>query len=292
MTKLELMEKEKQMQQYESQGMHGIFQTVIDGKIVAANIANEKIIRGWVDEARGETSKVIGPRWFRQCLKDSPALIQSLVWKSADYLDPKKRFQIEQDALTESRKVFSEGVRQIKEFGDNEANFRFVCSVLGNSFSAYQLDQAYLAGALKGLAPVGSGELAQWAQERVAQENEFLKADAVTPSQVQQQKEIRQRRFVETRRTAFQEELERRLVLGYERDVVYGNKKHPLPFDWNGQRLDPAFIKRCDLQTMKILIARFGDAQLTARLQGVTHASAVIDRGDGKGPRTVEVEFL
>jgi hypothetical protein len=280
------------MQEHESQGMHGIFQTVIDGKIVDANVANEKIIRGWVDEARGETADVIGPRWFRQVLQDSPELIKSLVWKSADYLDSKKRSQIEQDALTESRKVFSEGARQIKEFGVNEANFRFVCSVLGNSFNAYQLDQAYLAGALKGLAPVSSSELETWRQERVAQENEFLKKDQITQQEQAQAKEIRRRRFVENRRSAIQEELERRLVLGYERDVVYGNKKHPLPFDWNGQRLDAAFIKRCDLQTMKVLVARFGDAQLTARLQGVTHASAVIDRGDGKGPRTVEVEFL
>jgi hypothetical protein len=282
------IEKDK----HSSQGMHGIFQTVIDGRIVEPCIANENTIRGWLDESRGETSKDIGPRWFRKILQESPALIQSLVWKSADYLNPQKRTQIEADALAQSRKVFSQGARQIKEFSDCEANFRFVCSVLGNSFDSYQLDQAYLAGALKGLASVGSGELAQWEQGRIAQENELLKADAVTPFQVQQQKQIRQHRFVETRRSAVEEELHRRLVLGYERDVVYGNKKHPLPFDYNGQRLDASFIKKCDLATMKILVARFGDAQLTARLQGVTRASATLDRGDGRGPVLVEVEFL
>ena len=287
------MQVYQRQEQNESQSWHGIFQTVVNGQILDDNTANRKIIAGWVDEARGETADVIGPRWFRKILQDSPALIQSLVWKSADVLDPKKRSQIEADALAQSRKAFSSAACQSKAFGDSEANFRFACSILGtNSFTAYELETAWLAGAFQGMSSPGAEELESWKQERILQENEFLKRDQITPHEQAQAKEIRQRRFVENRRSAVQEELERRLVLGYERDVVYGNKKHPLPFDWNGQRLDAAFIKRCDLQTMKILVARFGDAQLTARLQGVTHASAVIDRGDGKGPRTVEVEFL
>jgi hypothetical protein len=283
------IEKEKQMQSLIPQGFHGICQTPYKGKVLRHCEANYKLLTGWLHEDQGE---VLGVVWFLKVLQEHPRYEAQLVWESADVLDPKKRSQIGQDALAESRKVFSEGARQIKEFGDNEANFRFVCSVLGNSFNAYQLDQAYLAGALKGLAPVSSSELETWRQERIAQENEFLKKDQITQQEQAQAKEIRQRRFAENRRSAVEEELHRRLVLGYERDVVYGNKKHPLPFDWSGQRLDAAFIKKCDLQTMKILVARFGDAQLTARLQGVTHASAVIDRGDGKGPRTVEVEFL
>ncbi len=281
------------MQEHESQGMHGIFQTVIDGKIVDANVANEKIIRGWVDEARGETSDVIGPRWFRQCLKESPALVKSLVWKSADYLDPKKRSQIEAVTLAESRKVFSEAARQSKAFGDSEANFRFACSILGtNSFTAYELETAWLAGAFQGMSSPGAEELESWKQERILQENEFLKRDQITPHEQAQAKEIRQRRIAENRHSAVQEELERRLVLGYERDIKYGNKIYPLPLDWKGENLNAQFIKRCPLATMKILVARFGDSQLTARLHDIHKASALIDRGDGKGPIVVEYEFL
>jgi hypothetical protein len=283
----------QRQEQNESQSWHGIFQTVVNGQIPVANTANRTVISGWVDESRGETTKVIGPRWFRQCLQDSPELIQKLVWTSADVLDPKKRTQIEQNALAESRKVFSDTARRLKAFGDSTANFQFTCSILGNtSFNSYELETAWLAGALQGLSSPGAEELEQWKQEQIEQENSVLKADTVTPHQLQKQKEIRQRRSAELRRSAVEEELHRRLVLGYERDIKNGNKFYPLPLDWKGSALDSAYIKRCDLQTMKVLVARFGDAQLTDRLHGIHHASALLDRGDGKGPVLVEVEFL
>jgi hypothetical protein len=288
---LDRMLAEIEKDKHSSQGMHGIFQTVIDGRVVEPCIANENIIRGWVDEARGETFKDMGPRWFRRILRESPALINSLVWESADLLDPKKRSQIEADTLAQSRKAFGQTARRLKAFGFNEANFQATLAILGNSFNEYQVEQLWLAGALRHLSSASAEELESWKQEKLAQENELLKADAVTPYQLQEQKEIRQRRFTDSRRSAVQEELERQLVVGFQKEVTFGGKKFPMPYDYHGEKLDAQFIKRCSADVLRKLISIFGSSQISARLHNLTRASAVLDYGDGKGPRTVEVEF-
>jgi len=271
------------------QGFHGICQTPYKGKVLRHCEANYNLLTGWLHEDQGE---VLGVVWFLKLLQEHPRYEAQLVWESADVLDPKKRSQIEADALAQSRKAFSSAARKSKAFGDSEANFLYACSILGkNSFTEYELETAWLACAFQGMSSPGAEELESWKQEKLAQENELLKADAVTPYQLQEQKEIRQRRFVDSRRSAVQEELERQLVVGFQKEVTFGGKKFPLPYDYHGEKLDAQFIKRCSADVLRKLISIFGSSQISARLHNLTRASAVLDYGDGKGPRTVEVEF-
>lgn len=265
---------------------HAICQTPINGKILTNCEANKTILASWVQEDQME---VPSPAWLQKVLLENPRYQEQLTWTSADVLDPAKRNQIAEQGIAESRKIFSEAARYFK-LSDSEANFRQACSVLGNSFNRIQFKQAMDIQALQ-LIPASAEELEQYRQKQIAEENKILRRVATSSYEIQRQREIAERRRIETRRTTAQERLEYDVVVGFEKECVYGPKSSPLPANWNNQKLDSSFIKKSSKETLKALISRFGSAQVTARLVGLTHASAILDRGDGRGPIEVSYEF-
>jgi hypothetical protein len=270
-------------------GLHGIFQTVVDGKIAVDNIANRKAIENWLHEDQGESLSTIGPEWFERIL--TPALKAQLVWTSADVLDQTKRNQIAEETAVETRKVFSEAARHFKTFSECEANFQHCCSVLGKSFSKVQFQQAYSFGSLAGLVSSSAEELEQWKQEQIAEENKILRRDATSQYEIQQQKQIAHNRRMEAAQMTAERRIQQDLVERFLREVKHGSKESGLPQQWLGKPLNPEFIKKASAETLRTLVRRFGTAQLDARLRGITQAAGLIDFGNGRGPVEVAIEF-
>jgi hypothetical protein len=154
---------------------------------------------------------------------------------------------------------------------------------LGESFTITDFEKAIQSGRLHGLAPATEEQKQEWVQG----ENEKLATGNRYDPQI---REISERRRTEERRTAQQIAFEEGLVRGYEREVVHGPFQ-PLPQFFGGKPLDATLIQQADTTTLKTLLRRYGNAQVTARLRNIKKASAVIDRGDGRGPREVSYEF-
>jgi len=252
-----------------------IFSKVLPGNVVVVdNQAARNVIEGWVDEIRDEKLSL---EWFTKVIAENPKVLSQLVLKP----NLSREYQSHKDHET-----FSEFVRAYG-YSDNQAGFALALSILGPGFNQYQLQQVVASNALR-LAPATAEDQQEWKEERIEQENTVLKSDEASP---RQKREIAQQRFVTEHRTAAQIQMEYELVLGFERDVIYGQKVSPLPATWNGRVLTSEFIRKCDKEVLKALIHKYGSSQVTARLRGIKRASAVLDRGNGKGPIEVSYEF-
>jgi hypothetical protein len=245
------------------------------------NSANRQIILSWVNEHQGEQ---ISPEWFSLVLREQPRLARQLTWQSADVLNPVKQRQAAAAQSEDDRALFLQMARQ-NNVADTEANFLLVRSLIGSGF-----DRSRLAHALtmRGLSAATAEDQQQWKEERIEQENARLASDEASP---REKRQIAYQRTVDEHRTAVHTQIEFELVTGFERDVVYGGKASPLPQEWGGQPLTSEFIRKCDKNILKTMIHRYGSSQVTARLRGIKKATAVIDRGNGKGPVEVSYEF-
>ncbi len=263
------------------QALNQIFRTPVNGQVAVRNQAAERVIEGWLDEIRGET---LSATWFVQVLQENPKLAGELTWQAADVLDPRKQAVVKSQQLEDDRALFSEMARQ-NNVADTEANFLLLRSLIGSGF-----DRSRLAHALtmRGLSAATARDQQQWKEERIEQENTRLASDEASP---REKRQIAYQRTVDEHRTAVHTQIEFELVTGFERDVVYGGKTSPLPQEWGGQPLTSEFIRKCDKNTLKTMIHRYGSSQVTARLRGIKRASAVLDRGNGKGPTLVEYDF-
>lgn len=255
-----------------------IFATKLPGNLsVLPNEANRQVMLGF----RNPDEDIVTLEIFLDAIRH-PNLLRQLTL--GEYLDPKQRQQAAAVQQEDDRALFSEMARQ-NDIADTEANFLLVRSLIGSGF-----DRSRLAHALtmRGLSPATAQDQQQWKEERIEQENAALASDYVSPRQKEQ---IAQQRFAEEHRATVHSQIEYELVLGYERDVIYGGKASPLPATFNGQPLTSEFIKKCDRDTLKKMIHRYGSSQVTARLRGIKRASAVLDRGNGLGPQVVEYQF-
>jgi hypothetical protein len=235
-----------------------IVRTPINGRFVIGNDANRQIISSWVNPGEVIYPQIAG-EWFKKVLAESPALANQLAWESADARDPVKRQQATAAQLEQDRQTFADACRQL-HIGNNEANFGIIRSTLGENLSLYQIQQAIQSGAVR-LSPATQQEMAQWAQEAVEERNEFLlTADNHTL------RNIARREGLERAATATKAEADRQFEASKARDTAIGFPA--LPETWQGQKLDAAFIRSCNVETQKLLTKRFGSAALDARLRG------------------------
>jgi hypothetical protein len=259
---------------------NNIFRTVLSGgKVAVDNAANRGVIESWLHPHESLSQAV-----FAKAIGDTPRLIDQLVVQSADVLDPVKQRQAAAVQAEDDRALFSQMARQ-NNVADTGANFLLVRSLIASGF-----DRSRLAHALtmRGLSAATAEDQQQWKEERIEQENTRLASDEASP---REKRQIAYQRTVDEHRTNVHTQIEFELVTGFERDVVYGGKASPLPQEWSGQPLTSEFIRKCDKNTLKTMIHRYGSSQVTARLRGIKRASAVLDRGNGKGPVEVSYEF-
>lgn len=252
---------------------HGIRQVVVNGKILDDCQANRSCLISWLHEDQGETIQSITPAWFRAVLAENPPLESQLAWVSAKSI---------------SREEFNQFAR-LNGLSEADANWHLARSVLGKKLNETDLVRAFNSGALR-FAPAGADEIEQ--REKQVQENQAgqERATLLGTDQIAV-REIAQRHSQHQRESAQRQALEREIVLGFERDCIFGIKEHPLPQTWSGQSLNAQAIKDASAEVLKALFRRFGSAQVTARMHGIKTATATVDRGDGNGPREVTYQF-
>jgi hypothetical protein len=158
--------------------------------------------------------------------------------------EPARRVE-EAKQLVEDKEAFTKICRQ-HSLSECEANFHLFRST----------------HSISGLAPASQAEVDQWTAEAVERRNEFLlKADTETL------RTLAREEGAANRQAAVQTEADLQLAASKSRDAVMGFPL--LPDTWQGQKLDSEFIRRCSVETQRLLSRRFGSAQLTARLRGL-----------------------
>jgi len=236
-----------------------IFRTVINGRVAVENQANANIILGWLHEDQGEK---LSRDWFIKVLKEQPSLAGELAWQSADAVDPRKQAAAKKQQLEQDRKTFAQAARESELWSDIDANFSLTRSVLGPGFTVYDVRQAVASAKLQ-LAQATFQEIQQWRNEAAQAHQDYLKNASSEELRAAARAESGQ-----VKKTAAQQQFEFELLRGYERDVIQ-NGSSPLPRTWNGQMLDASFIKRCDKQTLAVMMRKHGSAQISARLHGI-----------------------
>ncbi len=251
---------EESHRQYEEFQLSLIFRTPVLGKVAIDNFAARKIIRSWVDEAKGDTG--ISVQWFLKLLKDTPSLARSLQWQSADLLDPRKQKDIAEAQAEQDRYTFNQFARE-NGFSLVDANHQLAKSLLGSGFNSYQLSEAVSSNALS-LAQASPEELERFRQEAIQAHNQRLKSMDI-PALRKLAREAGARGPV-----APQPDETQRIRAATE--TFYGTAYPPLPDefrDGNGpeQVLNAAFIKKCSKETLRLLIKRYGSDQVTEALR-------------------------
>jgi hypothetical protein len=237
---------------------NNIFRTVLPGnKIAVDNAANRGVIESWLHPHETLSAEV-----FLKAITETPRLVNQLVLQSADVLDPKKQRQAASAQAEEDRRIFENTAKRFELYSINEANWNVIHSTLGPGLSEFQIQNAVDSGAVR-LTPATSSEIQEWRQELAEQRADYLTHHA-SPAELRAaaNQESEQRRLA-----AAQQQADQQLEAAIVRDSVMGFP--PLPEDWRGQKLDATFIKMCDVATHKLLLKRFGSAQLDMRLRGV-----------------------
>jgi len=162
----------------------------------------------------------------------------------------------------QDRRTFADAAKTIRSFAPIEANFNLIRQTLGDGFSVHQIQQMLAVnGAI--LSPPTQHELNEWRREAAQAHQDYLKNASSEELRAAARAESTQ-----VKKTAAQQQFEFELLKGYERDVIQ-NGSSPLPKTWNGQVLDASFIKRCDKQTLAVMMRKHGSAQISARLHGI-----------------------
>ncbi len=215
---------------------------------------NEELDR-YLDELQAKEVTDAEEAMFRsRAEKDA----DTLIWQLQQWNEqaPQREAQLKQD-----RQTFINVSNAVRSFGVNEANFRLIRETLGPGFDIYKIQQALASGALQLTQPTQE-QWDTWAAEDVEQHNNrLLNAD---PETLREQVRLE----AEQKRLNQQSEAEQaQLEASRARDAVVGYP--PLPRFWEGQRLDAAFIRKCDAPTQKLLTKKYGSASITARLRGI-----------------------
>ena len=235
-----------------------IFRTPINGKVVIDNFAARKIIRSWVDEAKGDTG--ISVQWFLKLLKDTPSLARSLQWQSADLLDPRKQKDIAEAQAEQDRYTFNQFARE-NGFSLVDANHQLAKSLLGSGFNSYQLSEAVSSNALS-LAQASPEELERFRQEAIQAHNQRLKSMDI-PALRKLAREAGARGPVapqpdETQRIRAAERVDGTTYAPLPDEILIGDRE---------EVLDAAFIRRCSKETLRLLLKRYGSEQINEALQ-------------------------
>jgi len=230
-------------------------------------------LSGLKNTTKNETllDQLLGPalslETFRSLIEKNLQYQNRFEWDSAPFGairqaeadQSKQRTKIRQAFSAAAKAVTAQGVADV---ADNDANFSITCSVLGTNFTIADAVRALTNGSITGLAASRNADelRAAYQQKQVEDHNlALINADTQTLRKVARQEAANR-----------QTEAEKQVVLDMQaqqrRDAAMDFPS--LPGTWQGQKLDAAFIRRCDVPTQKLLAKRFGSAQLDARLQG------------------------
>jgi hypothetical protein len=156
------------------------------------------------------------------------------------------------------RKVFEDAARECGFSAKSQGNWHLLRQILGEGFTVYTIQQL-IAGQSEMLSAPTSEELQTWNQERIAARNEFLRNTDGTTLRREARAEIEQARQQQQEEQAAREDAARK-----QRDA---GRFPPLPEMFRGKRLDAAFIRAADKETLRILIKSWGSAQVTDALR-------------------------
>jgi len=228
---------------------------------------------GLKNTTKNETllDQLLGPalslETFRSLIEKNPQYQNRFEWGSAPFGAIRQAEADQSKQRTKIRQTFSAAAKAataqgLNDVSDCDANFNLVCRVLGTDFTIAQAVKALTDGTLQGLAPSGNAaELrAAYQQKQIDDHNHWLmNADTKTL------REITRQEIADQRQNSAQEQADRELQVGLQRQTAMGFP--PLPDLWRGEKLDANFIKHCNVETHKRLTKRFGSAALTARLR-------------------------
>jgi hypothetical protein len=168
----------------------------------------------------------------------------------------------EKAQLEADRKTFIEAAKSLRSFAVNDANFNVIRQTLGAGFSVYAVQQMLEANGAT-LSPPTQDELNEWTRREIEEHNLRLLtmdipslrklareagASGPVPPQPDETQRVRQAERVD--------------------GVAY----LPLPDefrDGNGpeEALDAAFIRKCSRETYRLLLKRYGSAQIDEALR-------------------------
>jgi hypothetical protein len=205
---------------------------------------------------------------FRSLIEQNSDIATRFTWDSQPFGSVIAHEQEQSKQRTKVRQAFSAAAlavtaQGLNDVGDFDSNLRLVCSVLGTDFTVAQAVRALTDGSIQGLAASGNAaELReQYRQKLVDDHNKsLLNSDTDTL------RKIVRRESAETLVANQQARADRELQVELSRDAAIGFPT--LPDMWRGEKLDSAFIKKCNPETHKLLSQRFGSGQLTNRLRG------------------------
>jgi hypothetical protein len=156
--------------------------------------------------------------------------------------------------LAQDEKTFQDAAKSLR-FGINQANFAVIRSVLGEKFSQYDIAQALAANAFQ-LSPPTTQELQDWASQDIDAHNEALLKANPEDLRALVRQEAEQRRIQDQQQQAnesFEATKQRDEVMGYP----------SLPSDITKEQ-----IRNASTDKLKLLIKKYGNANVTARIQG------------------------
>jgi hypothetical protein len=172
----------------------------------------------------------------------------------------KPQFEQQQEA---DRKTFADAARELRSFGQIEANFNLIRQVLGSGFSVSDIRKAVAAGTVQ-LSPVTQQELNTWTREDIEARNSYLANADVQTLRMEAKKEAELNRATATR-----QEANNQLQASLQRNQAA--RFPPLPeVSHTGEALNGAFFVRLsntDIGKFKDFIKRYGAAQVTQAIR-------------------------
>jgi hypothetical protein len=238
------------------------------------NMKNDDLVLMWDAKVRQfEAQQREDRRIEEDAVRAADDAIRQLKAKEA----AQEKFQAEYAA---GWKDFVQAAAEFRLWSVNQANYDVLARYL-DGFEKWAAKDAVLQGKVAVSRPTAA-EAAEW-DERASEERlDFLQNHA-TRSEL---RAAAAQESIDNRRTAQQQAIEYQIVLEHERDKRNNPYLQPLPPEITAQA-----IKDSSATQMRAWLKRFGNAALSARLNGIRRASATLDRGTGRGPETVSYNF-
>jgi hypothetical protein len=175
--------------------------------------------------------------------------------------EPQRKAEAERQEK-QDRETFKEAARTLRSFAVNEANFNVCRTTLGEGFSTSQIQEMLAANGAT-LSPPTQDELNEWTRREIEEHNLRLLTMDI-PSLRKLAREAGARGPVppqpdETQRVRQAERAE---------GIAY----LPLPDEFRDgdgpeEALDAAFIRKCSRETYRLLVKRYGSAQIDEALR-------------------------
>ena len=175
--------------------------------------------------------------------------------------EPRRKAE-EKAQLEGDRKTFEEAAKTLRSFAVHDANFNVVRQTLGAGFSVYQIQQMVAVNGAA-LSPPTQQEQDEWTRQEIEAHNlRLLSADIPTLRKLAREAGARgpaAPQLDETQRVRAAERVEDIASPPLPEEFQDGNNREEV--------LDANFIKKCSRETLRLLIKRYGSAQVTEALR-------------------------